>query len=290
MSDEAATARDADILARLERLATFARKVLAGEVGTASGPRGRFGSGTLFADHRRYTSGDDLRAVDWNAYARLDELYVRVFEPEDATPIGVVVDESPSMHVGDGAKATQARLLGASFIAIGVLALAGAEIVRVPSGDETSLVGKASLVSCLRFLRRAENTGKATLTAAVRKAAARLRRGPLVIVTDGVPLSDLDRALASRGERPALLLHVVDPAELDPPPLGFVRLVDPETGRARRALVTRGLRRRYVSLARARLAEVEALARRAGAAILRVPTTVPFDAAVLSALRRGLVR
>lgn len=283
------SSEEAEVLARLERLAAFTRKILAGEFGSGSAPRGGFGSGTLLFDHRRYAPGDDPRTLDWSAYARLDELFVRVFEPEDSAPLSVIVDRSRSMGVGDGAKARQAALVGASFAAIGLLVLAGATLARVPSGEESDFGGKGSLLAMLRFARTGGADGPSRLTDAVRRIAARARRGPIVLVTDGVPPEELDRALRACRSHRAVVLHIVDPAELDPVETGLTRYVNPESGRSRWLLVTRALKRRYVDLAHERLREIEAIAHRANAGYARVSTALAFDAAVMAALRRGNV-
>lgn len=67
------------------------------------------GSSLEFMDHRDYVPGDDLRHVDWRAYARTDQLRVRLFREEVAPALDVVVDDSPSMRV----TATKAEALAA---------------------------------------------------------------------------------------------------------------------------------------------------------------------------------
>jgi uncharacterized protein (DUF58 family) len=283
---------EGELLVKLERVAAFARKMVSGELGTSAARRSTFGQGTLFSEHRHYSAGDDTRFIDWNAFARFDEVFLRVFEPEDSAPISVVVDGSPSMRVGDGSKTRQAALLSAAFCAIGILVLAGANALETSAAEEGNFRGKESLVPMLRFFLRSgrgEIVGKPlALRDALRRAAVRARRGPLVIITDAVPLRELEDALRLRRSRPTLVLHVVDPREIEPNETGLVRLSDPESRRGRRVWITRALRRRYVDLARAHLKEVEHAVLRARAAYWRVSTKSPFDAVVLEALRRGL--
>jgi uncharacterized protein (DUF58 family) len=266
--------------------------MVSGELGTSVARHSNFGQGTLFSEHRPYSFGDDPRFIDWNAVARFDEVFLRVFEPEDSAPVTVLADGSPSMWVSGGTKARQTAMLSAAFCAIGILVLAGANAYETGGGEEGSFRGKESLVPMLRFFlgnARGVKGGKPlVLKEALRRARARVRRGPLVIATDAVPLVELDEALRLRGTRPTLVLHVVDPRELEPNETGLLRIADPETGRARRIWMTRSLRRRYVELARERMHEVEAAVLRARSAYWRVSTAAPFDAVVLEALRRGL--
>lgn len=283
--------RERELLSRLERVAAVARKLISGEIGTSSAARrSSIGQGTLFSDHRRYAPGDDLRFVDWNAYARLNEVFLRVFEPEDSAPLSIILDASPSMTAGESVKFTQASLLAAAFGAIGALAMAGAVAIEAPGGAEASFQGKSALLPMLRFFGRLQqnaNSRNISLAEAVRRTGARARRSPFILITDGVPTSEVDQALRARESRTALLLHIVDPAEIEPAPGGFVQLKDPESGRARTLVLTRSLARRFTALAHARLAEVERAALRANAHYLRVTTKSAFDAVVIEALHRG---
>ncbi|MCC6877519.1 MAG: DUF58 domain-containing protein, partial [Sandaracinaceae bacterium] len=73
---------DPAFLGRLAQLAIRARRRFAG---AAAGARRstRRGSSAEFADHRPYHPGDDIRRIDWNAYARLEELVLRLFVAEE---------------------------------------------------------------------------------------------------------------------------------------------------------------------------------------------------------------
>ena len=73
---------DADFLARLERLDVLSRKVLAGKLKGERRSKRR-GQSVEFADFRNYVSGDDLRFIDWNIYARLDKLFIKMFQEEE---------------------------------------------------------------------------------------------------------------------------------------------------------------------------------------------------------------
>jgi uncharacterized protein (DUF58 family) len=283
--------RERDLLQRLERVAAVARKRVSGEIGYSAAQRPSPGQGTLFSDHRRFTAGDDLRFVDWNAYARFDELFLRVFEPEDSAPITIFLDASASMRTAGNAKFETAAHIAAAFGAIGMLVLAGARIVRIPSGDDATFQGKSSLLSMLRFVERPPG-GRAAgpaLAEAVRQAAARARRGPFVFITDAAPPRDIETALRARGRHPAMVFHVVHPAEAEPPERGFVQFTDPESGSTLTAAVTPRLRKRYAELVRERFQEVERAVLAARASFVRVSTQTPFDAAVVASLHRGVL-
>src|SRR2546425_6368746 len=106
MPNENGTARfplDADTLQRLDNLTLITRKAMAtGRPGRRRSPLA--GSSMEFSDYRRYAAGDDFRRIDWRAYARLERLFLRVFEAEENLTVTVLLDCSDSMHQGTPAK------------------------------------------------------------------------------------------------------------------------------------------------------------------------------------------
>src|SRR4051812_30263335 len=99
---------DAAFIGRLDRLALVARQRVRG---VGAGPRRALGTGSSveFADYRTYAPGDDPRRVDWNAFARLERLFLRIFEAEENTTLTIFLDCSTSMAGGEPAKSRLAR-------------------------------------------------------------------------------------------------------------------------------------------------------------------------------------
>ena len=93
----------AEFLSRLDRLALMARKT---QLGMTKGERKskRRGSSVEFADYRDYVQGDDLRHVDWNIYARLESLYLKLFHEQEDLTVHLLLDASRSMGFGAPAK------------------------------------------------------------------------------------------------------------------------------------------------------------------------------------------
>src|SRR5436309_5250979 len=105
---------DAQVLQRLDNLALVTRRPMAsGRPGRRRSPLP--GSSMEFADFRRYTPGDDFRRIDWRAYARLERLFLRVFEAEENITVTVLVDCSDSMYYGNPTKASLATGLAAAL-------------------------------------------------------------------------------------------------------------------------------------------------------------------------------
>src|SRR2546427_7541596 len=116
-----------EFLAQLERLALLSRRVFRGRVrGERRSPRR--GHSVEFCDYRAYGVGDDLRYVDWNIYARLDRLHVKLFVDEEDLCLHLLVDASNSMDFGQPTKLAYAARLAA---AIGFVGLVNLERVGV---------------------------------------------------------------------------------------------------------------------------------------------------------------
>src|SRR5258706_5423635 len=97
-------------LEKLEGLTTHWQKSFSGLVGGHNTSRFS-GGGQEFLDHRHFHHGDDLRAVNWRAYLRLEKLFLKMFQIEPRVPVRMLVDMSSSMALGDGLKFDYARKL-----------------------------------------------------------------------------------------------------------------------------------------------------------------------------------
>jgi uncharacterized protein (DUF58 family) len=91
---------DADFMRKLERLSLVSRKLKQGRLkGERRSPKR--GQSVEFADYRNYAHGDDLRRVDWNAYARMERLFIKLYQEEEDLTVHVLLDASKSMDWGD---------------------------------------------------------------------------------------------------------------------------------------------------------------------------------------------
>ena len=103
-----------ELLAKLERFELVSRKIFRGRMkGERRSPRK--GQSVEFADFRAYVPGDDLRSIDWNLYARLDRLIVKLFLEEEDLHFYVLVDASRSMDFGEPTKLEYAKQLAAAL-------------------------------------------------------------------------------------------------------------------------------------------------------------------------------
>ena len=116
-----------DLLAHLERMELVSRKIFRGRMKGERRSR-RKGQSVEFADFRNYVPGDDLRFIDWNLYARLDKLFLKLFLEEEDLHFYALIDASRSMSFGEPSKLDYAKQLAA---ALGFIGLCRADRVRI---------------------------------------------------------------------------------------------------------------------------------------------------------------
>lgn len=229
------TVFDEAFLRQLERLLLLMRSPVRG--GLKGGRRSvKRGQSVEFADYRDYSMGDDLRQLDWNVYARLEKLFVKLFVEEEDVTITLLVDASTSMAAGHPQKLLFAKRAAA---ALGYIGLASEDRVVVSALSGRTARRRAGLRGSGRVFRLLADLsaidvadGPTDLVAAARHAGAQLRgRGVVVLLSDLLdPAADrVIRELAATGSE-LIVLHVLSPDELDPVLEGDLRLVDSETG------------------------------------------------------------
>jgi uncharacterized protein (DUF58 family) len=280
------------------------------ELSAASGERSarEAGSSVEFHDFRPYQPGDELRAVDWRAYARSRRVVTRLYRAERTIDVHVVLDVSASM--GLGGKAAYARTVAELLTYVGqrdavtrVHTTAGASSAamqgRAGLGRAWTLLAEAEPAPAATAPRPAEAPGDAEAigpVAGVRRFALglpRVRGAALALVVsdllDPAPWRPALVALRARG-LDAAFVQVVAEEDLDPPE-GRFELLDVETGE-RRAVDAEEVRA-YRVAAQAFVRRTRAAFAQAGVAhvLLRVPPPEAGDAEqlALGALRRARV-
>src|SRR5882762_10784720 len=106
-------------LARLEQLELVSRKIFMGRMKGERRSK-RKGQSVEFADYRNYVVGDDLRHLDWNLYARLDRLFLRLFLEEEDLHVYLLIDNSLSMDFGTPSKLHLAKQIAAALGFVGL--------------------------------------------------------------------------------------------------------------------------------------------------------------------------
>jgi uncharacterized protein (DUF58 family) len=303
---------DEEFMSKIDRLELVSRKVIVGKVRGERLTRKR-GQSVEFADYRQYVSGDDLRFLDWNLYARLDRLFLKLFQEEEDLHVYLLLDASESMAYGSPAKLQYARKVVAALAYIAlcnydrvVLGAFGGEQARRGAGGERSLSGgdspldllpagrgKGYILRVLDFLLGLRAEGGTFLEPAFKQFALSHRRpGVVVLVSDFLDKQGYEDALRYflATNQDVFVLHLLAREELEPALVGDLKLVDMEDRETTEVTLSRPVLRAYRRTVESFCAGLKRYAGSRGMNYLLASTAVKFDVLVLDYLRRrGLV-
>src|SRR5437868_4428252 len=187
MADAAASLLDPQFLHRLEQLELVSRKMFLGRMKGERRSK-RKGQSVEFADYRNYVKDGDLRFLDWNLYARLDRLFIRLFMEEEDLHFYVLIDNSLSMDFGKPSKLHFAKQVAAALAFVGLVNL---DRVVVEAFNERltqslpAVRGRKSLWRVLSFLNRIEPAGPSNLRESLRTFSIKSSgKGIVVLLSD----------------------------------------------------------------------------------------------------------
>ncbi|TKD12451.1 DUF58 domain-containing protein [Polyangium fumosum] len=254
----------------------------------------RRGGAAEFQEHRPYSPGDDLRRIDWAAYARTDEPVLKLFRAEEDVIVRLLVDTSASLDFGEPPKFESACRIAAAF---GYMALAASERAQVISAgegiqrEETPVRGRSGLPSLLRALGGITPGGGTDLARAVDRLIQKNKRAGMLLVVsdflDGGPLGPaLSRAAAAGHD--LVLVQVVAPEEIEPAYEGDWALEDAETGAVVEVTMDAASIEAYVLRFAGLCEELRQMAKRLGATYVRVRTDEPLESAIRRIVARSI--
>lgn len=243
----------------------------------------RRGGSAEFQDHRPYAAGDDLRRVDWAAYARTGEPVLKLFRTEEDVLMRLLIDTSQSLDYGQPSKFDVARRLTA---AIGYMALAGSQRAQVVAVTDSArhmgrdARGRGGLGALMRSLQGLQPGGTTNLARAVDAVlAVSTRPGLLALISDffdpGPVLDALSRARAAGHD--LALVQVLAPEELEPPHEGDWTLEDAETGATVDVTMDAAALEAYMLRLTGLCEQLRAFARKHGATYVRVRSDEPLE-------------
>lgn len=281
---------DPEFMRKIERLSLIARKVFPGRMKGERRSTKR-GSSVEFADYRDYTHGDDFRRVDWNVFARLDKLFLKLFVEEEDLFVYILIDASRSMDFGSPKKLTYAKKIAAalSYIALNNLDRAG--ISALHGGTASTLTpkrGKQSSSAIFRYLSTVTASDETNLTASIRDFSLKTSNPGLAIVITDCMDPGYKQGLSALMSRKfeVMLLHLLDEEEVEPSVTGDLLMIDSETGEQREVTVTQTLLRRYRQRFAEFCADIEGFCSRYGCGYMRITNKTPFEELILKYLRR----
>ncbi len=300
-----------ELAARLDRLDVTSRKMFPGALPGERRSKKR-GSSVEFDDYRTYVAGDDLRHIDWNVYARMDRLFIKLFREEEDLSVTVLLDTSASMDAGKPGKLVYAHRLAMGLAYVGLVANNRVSLVsfgstagyrRFPAGRgrrRVQAVGEF-LLENLRLVASepdaGPNGGRVGFGDALQRAAReRTGKGVFVVVSDCLIREGYEKGLSvladtGRGGFDTTVVQVLSPGELDPSAdgdrvLGDLRLSDAESGIEAEVTITAELLESYRRRVRAYCDDLATYCRRRDMKHTLVTTDTPVEQILLRNLRR----
>ncbi len=226
---------DTSLLEKLERLTIHWQKSLPGLVGGHN--MSRFaGSGQEFLDHRHFHHGDDMRAVNWRVFLRLEKLFLKMFQLEPRIPVRLLVDCSRSMETGAVSKFDYARKLAAALCYVGLVRLDS--ICLQPFSDRLSDAftaggGRHRFQPAANFLAGVKPGGKTNFLEVSRQFVSSYpQRGLVIVISDFLDDVDCEKPLQFLSDfgHEIILVQLWAAEDRNPPWEGELDLEDAETG------------------------------------------------------------
>lgn len=285
-----------ELLAQLEKLELVTRKIFRGRFKGERRSK-RKGQSVEIADFRPYVHGDDLRFVDWNSYARLERLFLKLFLEEEDLRFYALIDASQSMDFGEPTKLQFARQLAAALSFVG---LARADRVRIETLGQPARRpapvwrGRHNLWKMQAYLEQIAPGESISLAEGVKNFCLRNQgKGIVVLVSDLMDKHGYEDALRYlvANQMDAYIVQVLSRAELEPDVQGDLRLVDCEDDDVAEITVSAPLLARYKATLAAFTAGARDFCNRRGMHYVLASSDTPVQQLVGGYLRqRGLVR
>ncbi|HKD04972.1 MAG TPA: DUF58 domain-containing protein [Bryobacteraceae bacterium] len=283
---------DRRFLERLERLSVRWQRSFAGLVGGHN--RSHFaGGGQEFLDHRHFHQGDDLRAVNWRAYMRLDKMFLKMFQIEPRVPVRLLLDTSVSMAAGGREKFDYALRLAAALCYVGLVRLDTIEVLPFADVLHEGKIcggGRHRFSPLSNFLEDLKPAGSTNFLKVVKEFLNEYpQRGLVIVISDFLDEGDCEKALqylADYGNE-LMLIQLWTDEDRSPTNSGEYDFIDAETSSRLHIHVDADTRRRYTEAFDLFSNSLKTLAMRNNGKYAGLPTSAPLDEAIFGALMRA---
>jgi uncharacterized protein (DUF58 family) len=283
---------DRQFLEKLERLTIHWQKSFNGLVGGHNTSRFA-GGGQEFLDHRHFHHGDDLRAVNWRAYLRLEKLFLKMFQIEPRVPVRMLVDTSNSMNSGEGLKFDYARKLSAALCYVGLVRLDTISVQPFGPRLGEGLVcggGRHRFSPVMDYLGGLEAAGRTDYLEVAREfITCHPQRGLLIVVSDFLDDAGCEKPLQYLADfgHELMLLHVWSEEDRRPPWEGELELVDAETDARLKLDFDSAAREEYTRAFDQYASDLQQMALRNGGRYVGVSTQAPIEDIIFGSLVRA---
>ena len=222
-----------EFLQQVETLQMLIKNNVAGQFGGNHQSKS-FGASCEFSDYRDYVAGDDISKIDWNAYARFDKLFLKLYLDERQMHNKIYIDASRSMMFGDAKKAEQTIKIAATLAylsicqmdKVSIYVIRGNKLNQIISG----IIGKEAFVNSIHKLNEIEFYGDSSITEAILPESVGYGDGMSVIISDFLTDSNYEEAidyLVSK-RRHVFALQLLSREEINPFVRGKVHFLDSE--------------------------------------------------------------
>lgn len=263
----------------LEELEQFqlALKKNASQVNQGEQKSHRSGQGMIFKDHKEYIPGDDIRKIDWKAYARTKDFYVKRFEEERRLNIHILLDRSSSMDYGNPKKYEFAAKLGLGIAKMSLntndrynFSVFSETLTNISSGRRGSDV--TELVNVLNSLKK---TPESRIEDSITEYSKRIENeSAVIILSDFLSDSeDIAAGLTSLKHTKPVVVSVLDESEINPEFSGDKILKDPESSSKLRTFLSRRTKKKYRRRLDDHLDDLEEVSRKNGAEFVQASTS-----------------
>jgi hypothetical protein len=221
------------LLSEIETLATLVKNNTAGMFGGMRRSKS-LGSSSEFADYRDYMPGDDITRIDWNAYARFEKLYEKLYYDERQMHTRIYVDASRSMRYGDEQKRVQALRLAAALAYLSVCEMDKVSVYAIVGGTAqeiiSGMVGKESYYLEIGKLNGIEFDGDCRISEAILPTKVGMGDGYSIIISDFLTDANYEDAidLLADKKRDIMCIQVLSAEEINPQIRGKMHLFDSE--------------------------------------------------------------
>ncbi len=222
-----------ELLSQLEAMQMLLKNNVAGMFGGNHKSR-TYGSSCEFADYRDYVDGDDTTKLDWNAYARFEKLYLKLFLDERQMHTRIYIDASRSMEFGDAKKAEQALQFAAliAYLSVCEMDKVSIYVIKEKSVHQIirGMVGKEAFLSSISVLEEIVFDGDSYISEALLPENVGYGDGLSVIISDFMTDNDYEAAIDKLIEkrRDVFCIQILAKEEINPQIRGKVHFFDSE--------------------------------------------------------------
>lgn len=224
-----------EFLQQVEMLQMLIENNVAGQFGGNHQSK-TFGSSCEFADYRDYIPGDDITKIDWNAYARFEKLYLKLYLDERQMHTRIYIDGSRSMAHGKGKKDVQALKTAAAlaYLSIHEMDKVSIYVIHENGLEEviSGMLGKEAYINSIGKLNDIVFEGDSRISEAILQSTVGYGDGMSIIISDFLTDNDYEEAVnyLVGKKRDVFCLQILSKEELNPKARGKLHYFDSEDG------------------------------------------------------------